>query len=131
MIRFRVNLARLTGTATTRGAGGFVWFSSLLLSSLRRQAMKPILYTLLTLLSTGCVTRTIRFEYAGGKDGAHVLTVRTTSFFSNTSLERLQEDIQTSEFVSGSLAQGLITRPNEEALKAIVEGAVRAALSKP
>jgi hypothetical protein len=121
MMRFWV---KLTKAATTRGAGSLFCSPSLPLSLL-------ILCTLLILLSTGCVTRTIRFEYAGGKDGAHVLTVRTTSFLSNTSLERLQEDLQTSEFVSGSLAQRLITGPDEEALKAIVEGAVRAALSKP
>jgi hypothetical protein len=39
MMRFRVNLARLTGTATTQGAGRFVWFSSLLLS-LHEEALK-------------------------------------------------------------------------------------------
>jgi hypothetical protein len=77
------------------------------------------------------VSRTLRFEYVGGTNGAHTVTVRTVSVLSRTSLDTLKEEVQTSEFVSGSLAKGFATRADEAALKAIVEGAVRAALSKP
>jgi hypothetical protein len=105
-----------TGTAHPWSRTGFVWFTVLLLflSS-----------------GTGCVSRTLRFEYGGGTNGTHAVTVRTVSVLSRTSLDTLKEEVQTSEFVSGSLAKGFATRADETALKAIVEGAVRAALSKP
>jgi hypothetical protein len=77
------------------------------------------------------VSRTLRFEYGGGRDGAHAVTVRTVSFLSRTSLDTLKEEVQTAEFVSGNTVTGLATRVDEEALKAIVEGAVRAALTRP
>lgn len=89
-----------------------------------------IVALLLVASAVGCQSYRERFTYVDPKSGGtnHVVDVSFHSFLIWGKAAKLRTETQTMEFIRTVNAEGLETRPDAAAIKAVAEGVAAAAL---